>query len=309
MSGQSRIHRFSIVALISVLSASAAACSGFVSAQNEIMFGRQVNLIIWDPDEKVQHFIRSASFEGSSREFGFIAPTPSVPELSEAQSDVFDILEVQRPRGSSIGCSKSEEAASTAGSTGVEVVQEVRVGDYDVKTLKATDASALAAYLKEHDYELPADQEQWVGHYVEKNWYLTTFQVRKDARTGALQTSAIRMTFVTERPFNPYYVPASNIGETPGGLKLYTLSPAPLKGTLEGEPWQRPEWSKRINEQVAQTVSEKVGLSPQAIPGNLVLSAYSDLEFPRANAPDISFVQAWAAEVKLPPSDLFFGSL
>jgi len=57
-------------------------------------------LIVWEAEYRTQHFIRAAQFRGGNAEdFGFLVPTPTQPELSEADNAVFDLLEqVTKPR-------------------------------------------------------------------------------------------------------------------------------------------------------------------------------------------------------------------
>ena len=47
-------------------------------------------LIIWDAESKTEHFIRRAAFQSTSTDFGFLVPTPTQPELAEADDSVFD---------------------------------------------------------------------------------------------------------------------------------------------------------------------------------------------------------------------------
>ena len=49
--------------------------------------------IVWDPKSKTEHFIRRANFESESEDFGFLVPTPSKPELGEANQALFQRLE------------------------------------------------------------------------------------------------------------------------------------------------------------------------------------------------------------------------
>src|SRR4051794_2669758 len=50
-------------------------------------------IIVWDAAGKTQHFIRRARFETKARDFGFLVPTPTRPELAEASDGAFDLLE------------------------------------------------------------------------------------------------------------------------------------------------------------------------------------------------------------------------
>src|SRR5262245_52407848 len=46
-----------------------------------ISIAEESAIIVWDPAKKVQHFIRRAAFDTTSSDFGFLVPTPTMPEL------------------------------------------------------------------------------------------------------------------------------------------------------------------------------------------------------------------------------------
>lgn len=50
-------------------------------------------LIVWEPEAQLEHFVRRASFSAGERDFGFLVPTPTRPELAEADAEVFERLE------------------------------------------------------------------------------------------------------------------------------------------------------------------------------------------------------------------------
>ena len=49
-------------------------------------------LIVWDAAASREHFVRRARFASTAADFGFLVPTPGVPELAEAPDAVFDRL-------------------------------------------------------------------------------------------------------------------------------------------------------------------------------------------------------------------------
>src|SRR5688500_9107818 len=85
-------------------------------------------IIVWNPKTQMEHFIRQASFEGKAKDFGFIVPTPSQPQVEEADAAAFERLQKLVPKPSTRGM----DAASTpaGGFGGVEILEQKRVGDY-----------------------------------------------------------------------------------------------------------------------------------------------------------------------------------
>ena len=49
-------------------------------------------IILWDAAAKTETFIRRARFHSTAKEFGFLVPTPTKPELGEVDVGVFQTL-------------------------------------------------------------------------------------------------------------------------------------------------------------------------------------------------------------------------
>jgi len=201
-------------------------------------------IIIWDASSKTQHFIRRAAFTTAARDFGFLVPTPTKPELAEAGDEAFTALQnLTAPRiitqsapsggaGGGCGCgmSASKMAAGVADmAPQVEVLETKRVAGYDATVLQADDAGALTTWLKDHGYASSPELTGWAEPYVKAKWKFTAFKVarddgpakagpatgkadptQRDAVAASLSATAVRMTFHTEHPFFPYREPAAN---------------------------------------------------------------------------------------------------
>src|SRR5689334_6263275 len=46
-------------------------------------------IIVWEAEQQLEHFIRSATFETDAKDFGFLVPTPSQPTLHEVDQQAF----------------------------------------------------------------------------------------------------------------------------------------------------------------------------------------------------------------------------
>src|SRR5690349_14051034 len=106
-------------------------------------------LIIWDSENHKQHFIRQASFMGEAKDFGFIVPTPTKPDVAEADTKVFSTLESLVPPTRSSGA-KGMDSAASAGSA--DLIEQYRVGDYEVSILKASEGKSIIDWLKANNY-------------------------------------------------------------------------------------------------------------------------------------------------------------
>ena len=229
-------------------------------------------LVVWDPDTKTEHFIRTAGFRGTPRRagngaettgvadgaggFGFLVPSPTQPEIAAADGTVFAALdEAIRPRIEVIdrwradpmplllmpfvlnATSTSRAVDATQPPMGqVTVLERKQVGQYDVAVLQADDATALTAWLATNGFDSRPALEEWAEPYVAKGWIITAF--RYAAEGGRIDTGAVRMSFRTDVPLFAYRVPTDNIagGDDPDArpnlLRAYLVLPGRAHGLL-----------------------------------------------------------------------------
>lgn len=139
---RSIVERLSSIAAISIVASSlfyadpTRACAPAPPPGVEVRVADEAALIVWDDITQTEHFIRRASFQTAGQSFGFIVPTPTVPELGEANNNIFDRLanQVRPDRGIStatrgvqivpISCCASYRSGASSGAPGVP---EVRV--------------------------------------------------------------------------------------------------------------------------------------------------------------------------------------
>lgn len=166
-----------------------------------------------------------------------------------------------------------------------EIVQEVEVAGYTATTLKASDAAGLAKWMKRNGFVTSPGVQEWTDYYIKKKWMLTAFKV--SARNGTGETGSVRMSFKTDVPFNPYYVPKENISK-PVGVKLFWLSVGSYSGSVAGKPWIEPTWTADLGDQKAEFAGY-LGLKAKQLPDRLRVQAYEDRSFPTAVKGDIEF--------------------
>jgi hypothetical protein len=287
-----------LVLLSVVACATAPACCGV--ARSPVDFGGQQNIIVWDADSKTQHFVRVASFKSKTPDMGFLAPTPSVPELKEIDPKVYDHLhgllptrDPDRALTMSAGDAKGEPVRGGP----VEIVQVTNVGNFVATTFKATDATALDDYLKKYGFTITAPQAAWVKKYVDQKWFITAFQVV--VKDGSARTNPIRMTFKTDEPFNPYYVPSDNIASEGAGVALYFISKGTYKGTVGGKNWQAHRFSEiDIPEADRKQIADYLKIDSGQVGDSLTYDVgYSFPE--RGNTDDVFFALASAETPKM----------
>ena len=262
----------------------ASACLGVAPKGQPVKFDDQSNIIVWNPETKTEDFIRNAFFDSKAKDFGFIAATPSMPKLVEGNEKAFDILDGLKPH--SIGCSGAAANNDAAGS--IDVLQQVDVGKYTATTVRSEDPAAMSAYFKTNGYASSPDADEWIGFYTKKKWVFTAFKVREKA-DGKSSTGVIRMTFKTDEPFNPYYVPGANSGNV-GVLKVYFVSDGSYSATVgHSESWNSVLWHNQIPEESISKVSESVGIPKSDLPKNLTVTYFEKYRWLEGAKDDLYF--------------------
>jgi hypothetical protein len=289
----------------------------------------QTVIMIWDPAAKRQHFIRKASFQTDDKDFGFLIPSPALPELAEAGNDAFGKLHqitapriVHQPRnqgGGGCGCSQDVKFAAGDAPTKAEVrvLEEKLVAGFNAKVLEADNTEVLIAWLKENDYAFSPAVAEWARPYVEQGWKFTALKVappESSAENGAalktVDASALRLSFDTERPLFPYrepdYAQVAGDNETQQQqltaarrlLRIYFLSNARYQGDLTPEqPWTgRAVWSGKLEAEQRTELLSQLQLPAETGPAEFHLTEFED-QWPYKVAPaDVYFAEAKSQE-------------
>lgn len=266
-----------------------ACCPVFRLGKNFRIADQRV-LIAWNPQTKIEHFVRQAAFDQpkssqpkSSQpknaqddsvtleqtegpepdDFGFLVPSPSEPQIDEADAQVFDLLEtaieprIQTQERWSVNpfplalspflLAASQTAlrvnSDAAPKSSVSVLQSKKVAGYEVAVLRASDADELVGWLKENHYEVRKDLQEWVEPYVQRGWLITAFKY--DVGSKRTRVGSVRISFATDKPVFPYRVPKDQFSERGSGnlLKIFVVGPGRASGNL-GQPDSSQGWNR-----------------------------------------------------------------
>lgn len=255
-----------LAALVASASPSSACCPAWGHGE-PVRIADQRILVAWDPATKVEHFVREARFDSAAagaEDFGFLVPTPSEPEIAEADGAAFDrlgsasepkIVEVPRvrPHWSLLGefllsekssyASRAVDAEYPMTRSAVQVVKTVRVAGYEAAVLRADDPQRLGKWLSDNGYQSRPELVEWSRPYVEAGWMITAFKYVGDAER--IDVAAVRMSFATDAPLFPYRVPTDQIAPEGRGnrLRAYVVGPGRASGTLGAGDGSR-DWSQ-----------------------------------------------------------------
>src|SRR5262245_43635352 len=244
-----------LVVVASLLSASlnprpGQACAPAPRPGQSVRIAEESAIIIWDEKTRTQHFIRRATFDTDAFDFGFLVPTPTEPALAEVDNSAFNDLEyLIRPQVIEkaevtgvdftplLGVFWLSLSKGVPPTSAVHVLSAQRVAGYDAVVLEADNAAELNRWLGKHGYASSPSLTEWLAPYVAGRWKITAFKIAKDASYREVGTSAVRMSFQTDRPFFPYREPADqrDAKESRAGdrlLRVFLLSSSRMDGTI-----------------------------------------------------------------------------
>lgn len=199
--------------------------------QKEIMADENTHgLLIFNSKEKIETLVLEPAFHGNAKDFGMVMPTPSRPELLEADENLFtELWELTNPvvvRG------PFGVASSLGKSEGIKIIEVKDVGDFTATVLTADDTLSLIKWLEDNNYVFkPGDVENF-EYYVEKGGYFfvvlkVNIEKAKVDEKGNIngKLSPIEFVFESERPMLPIRVMRSDMEIM--SFTLYTLSDSP----------------------------------------------------------------------------------
>lgn len=280
-----------------------------------VQIAEETALIVWNAETKQEHFIRRGAFRTGAKDFGFLVPTPSTPQLEGVPDAVISQFETMaRPEiisGNHYSINPlplialpfflffSRAAATASAPEAVRVLDAKRIGGYDAVVLEADDSSALAKWLKDHGYDARPALKEWLQAYVDAHWKITAFKIAAGEPT--VQTDAIRMTFTTDKPMYPYREPKDQRENLPPEaqfgsrmLRVFFLSNERVGATVGTGPFfGNATWSGPVKAPLKL---------PFSAPDKPWLTVFEDQSFPRPGTDELFFSRSTdQSELRPPP--------
>ena len=293
------------------------ACCPAPRSGQQVVNADQTVLMIWDAAKGTQHFIRQASFASRGDDFGFIVPSPSQPELAEADPAAFAQLaaitapEVIHRRasggGGGFGCgSASAPKAAGAAPDAVRVLDQKLVAGYLATVLEADSVAVLTDWLKANDFAYSPEVAAWAKPYVEQKWKFTALKVAPDAGGTATTKSvakvtakALRITFATKTPLFPYREPdptsqAKSLGTNSRLLRIYFVAEARYAGSLGGAgAWSgKTAWSGPMTAESRAKLLTTLKLPETTGPAAFHLTEFEDRWAYESAPADVAFARS-----------------
>jgi hypothetical protein len=202
----------SVVAMCIMHASDAGACGMAYPAGSFVHMQNEQTLVVWDEKGKTEHFVRKPKFDGDPESFGFFVPTPVVPKVGKADAAMFerlrDLVEPPPPKNAAIAMRGGGDGKGAPGGH-VDVMQTVKIDDYELVSLKASDEQALGEWLGKHGFVDRTALRDWAKDYVERGWIINAMRYAgtKEKAKTSLETPAVRFSFAIEEPFYPYSEP------------------------------------------------------------------------------------------------------
>ncbi|MGD9546540.1 MAG: DUF2330 domain-containing protein [Candidatus Krumholzibacteriia bacterium] len=161
----------------------------------EIYEPAQLAFIRYDAGAETEELSIMPKFHGEPTDFAWVVPIPALPEVSEADPQLFvDLAELSRPayrsRDSFWGCEEeylTADYGALEGRDGVEIIDEEVVGIYRTMTLGADDATALMDSLTAWGFLHEGNRDEvepMIRSYVDRDYYFVTMEVDSASIAG-----------------------------------------------------------------------------------------------------------------------------
>lgn len=282
------------IGIASALLASQAMACCIVNQGQRVLMTHENVIIVWDEKSKTQHFIRQASFDSNSKQFGFIVPTPTEPTFSVADDQAFNRLQNLMPVPENVVTDAAAGGMETK-SAGVQVIKTEQVGDYQATVIKATNGQAMNDWLKDNDFISRPSMTEWLDNYAKKSWVFTALKYKADFQT-LTRTDAIRISFKTDRPHYPYKMPKDT---WPDGhnrpLKLYFVAASSIDARYvdTNDNWEaKKQWTGPLPNDQRPLLAKELGLTESDLPANAQVTIFENGRNENGYDEDLMFVAA-----------------
>lgn len=182
------------------------ACGGFFCQLVPInQAGEQ---IIFRQDGNMITAVVLIQYAGDASDFSWVVPVPGIPALSTGSDLIFTPLErVTRPQfilertGSpcpdlsnvfNVGGISPLDSTGDQVDDGVDILQELSVGPFDIQIVSSNDATALAIWLEDNNYDLSDRGRELIAPYVEEGLNFVALRLQQDKGVGDIQPLIMR---------------------------------------------------------------------------------------------------------------------
>jgi hypothetical protein len=167
----------------------------------------------------------------------------------------------------------------------------------------------LNTWLKRNGYVSSPELMDWLAPYVARNWKITAFKIAAKSGNQYVSTSAVRMSFPTDRPFFPYREPkAQRSLNNPSSrlLRVFLVASQRMDGHL-GDGNSQTAWAQTVPWAHPLEYDDKLWLRQAApqfdslVKAGAWMTVFEDRSSPRPSVNDLYFAAAATQERVVPP--------
>lgn len=178
-------------------------------------------------------------YAGEARDFGWLLPLPSVPQLELGTEALFTQLIAQtQPRyvvqtrtsgncgsnipfgglGSPTSVNDSAEGGVRGGTS--PLVTQASIGPYDFAVLKADSKDLMFKWLTDNHYFIPTGTDQTVGPYIHEGAYFLALKLKSGKSAGDIQPVVLH--YASDNPMIPIVL--TSVAAQPNmGIQVWML--------------------------------------------------------------------------------------
>ena len=214
------------------ISLPAEACGGLFCQNVPVDQAGERILFATDGENVTAHV--QLQYQGPAKDFSWIVPVPTPPELSLGSDLLFRRLRAAtrptfRLEMDEVGCEYPAVSKATADAAGppapasagaVTVVSEDQVGPFQSAVIQSNDPGALKSWLRENGYTIPQAIDPLLDPYVAGKYYFLALKLQKDKEAGDM--APIAFTYKSTKPGIP--IRLTGVAATPDmGVWVWVL--------------------------------------------------------------------------------------
>ena len=202
-----------IAASVLLIVGSVSACGGLFCTSTPVDQQAERIIFTMNSNSTISAYVQ-INYTGSSDDFSWVVPVPSVPEVDVAEISTFDELSTltapifiaplmpecaPRPVPSASLAGGSADPDVQEGQ--VEVLAQGTAGPYAYEVVTSDDPDALIVWLRENGYRITPEMEPLVHVYNEENMVFLAMRLQPDQGVQAIQP--VKMTYSSDLPMIP----------------------------------------------------------------------------------------------------------
>ena len=219
---------FAVISLVALIFPAIASADGAIFPPPDYWMQETDQKAVIFHEKNVETMVLSVTFRGDAKDFSWIVPTPSRPEVAKSTDELFTALAaLTEPKYNydimpMYGGALSEGVSARSG---VTVVETKKVEYYDISVLEADDPEALTKWLKDNNYQFPEGGKYLLNDYINNKWYFTAIKIDAESLTTGVESQLreghavpLKFTFTSSKIVYPLKI---------SGIAEYFKSPAP----------------------------------------------------------------------------------